>query len=161
MKILVTQLCPTVCNPMDHSPPGSSVYGISQARILEQLAISFSRGSSRPRFWTHVSCVSCIGRQFFTTLPQCKGTSSQIYFDEHVIEPNLWLTSNEDTLRSLTGKEPHSHEIGKVKLLRHLLHAHRISGISLKYVVCLEDKILVLGHFKVKSWSSPVVLILG
>ena len=51
-------------------------------------------------------------------------------------------------LRSLTGKEPHSHKIGKVKLLRHLLHAHRISGISLKYVVCQEDKILVLRHFK-------------
>ena len=45
---LVAQSCLTLCNPMDCSPPGSSVLGISQARILEQVAISFSRGSSLP-----------------------------------------------------------------------------------------------------------------
>ena len=42
---------------MDCSPPGSSVHGISQARILEWVAISFSRGASRPRHWTHVFCI--------------------------------------------------------------------------------------------------------
>ena len=57
---LVTKSCPTLCDPMDYSPPGSSVCGISQARILEWVAISFSRGSSQPRDWTHVSCT---GRQ--------------------------------------------------------------------------------------------------
>ena len=46
---LVAQLCPTLCNPMDCSPPGSSVHGIFQARVLEWVAISFSRGSSRPQ----------------------------------------------------------------------------------------------------------------
>ena len=40
----VAQLCPTLCNPVDCSPPGSSVHGILQARILEWVAISFSRG---------------------------------------------------------------------------------------------------------------------
>ena len=45
----------TVCNPMDCSPPRPSVHGISQARILEWDAISFSRGSSQPRDGTHVS----------------------------------------------------------------------------------------------------------
>ena len=45
----------TVCNPMDCSPPRSSIHGISQARILEWGAISFSRGSSQPRDGTHVS----------------------------------------------------------------------------------------------------------
>ena len=54
----------TLCNAMDCNPLGSSVCGISQARILEQVAISFSRGSSQPRDGTCVSCVSCIGRQF-------------------------------------------------------------------------------------------------
>ena len=44
-------------NPMGCSPPGSSVHGISQARILEWVAISFSRGSSWPRDWTQVSCI--------------------------------------------------------------------------------------------------------
>ena len=56
----VAQLCPTLRNPMDCIPPGSSVHGISQERILEWIAISFSRGSSQPRDRT---CVSCTGRQ--------------------------------------------------------------------------------------------------
>ena len=46
---------------MDYSSPGSSVHGILQARILEWVAISSSRGSSRPKDQTHVSCISCIG----------------------------------------------------------------------------------------------------
>ena len=48
---------------MDCNPPGSSVHGISQARILEWVSMPSSRGSSRPRERTHVSCVSCISRQ--------------------------------------------------------------------------------------------------
>ena len=56
----VAQLCRTLCDPMDCNSPGSSVRGISQARILGWVAISYSRGYSRPRDWT---CVSCIGRQ--------------------------------------------------------------------------------------------------
>ena len=58
----VAQSCPTLCNPLDYSPSGSSVNAILQARILKQVAISFSRGSSRPRDQTCVTCVSCIGR---------------------------------------------------------------------------------------------------
>ena len=57
------QLCPILCDPMGFSPPGSSVYGILQARILERGAISFARGSSWPRVQTHTSYVSCIGKQ--------------------------------------------------------------------------------------------------
>ena len=56
------RLCPTLCHPVDCSLAGSSVHGILQASILEWVAIPFSRGSSRPRGRTHVSCVSCIGR---------------------------------------------------------------------------------------------------
>ena len=58
----VTQSCPTLSGPMDCSPPGSSVHGIFQARILEWVAISFSRGSSQSRDWTQVSCIA--GRCF-------------------------------------------------------------------------------------------------
>ena len=54
---LVIQSCPTVCKPMDCSPPGSSVHEILQARIPEWIAISFSKGSSRLRDWTWVSCI--------------------------------------------------------------------------------------------------------
>ena len=60
------QTCPTPCNPMDGSPPGSYVHGILQARILEWVTISSYRGSSQPRDRTHVSCVSCIVGRFFT-----------------------------------------------------------------------------------------------
>ena len=58
----VSQLCPTLCNPMDCNLPGSTVHGILQARILEWLAISFSRRSLRPRDCTRVSRV--VGRRF-------------------------------------------------------------------------------------------------
>ena len=54
---LITQPCPTPCNPMDCSPPVSSVHGISQARILKWVAISYSKGSSRPRDRTFISCI--------------------------------------------------------------------------------------------------------
>ena len=50
------QLCPTVCNPMDCSLPGTSVHGFLQARILEWVAMFFSRASPRPRDRIHVSC---------------------------------------------------------------------------------------------------------
>ena len=56
----VAQLCPTLWDPLDCSPPGSSVRGILQARILEWVAISFFRGSSWPRDQTPTSCISCI-----------------------------------------------------------------------------------------------------
>ena len=54
----VAQSCLTLSSPMDCSPPGSSVYGIFQARILDGLAVSFSRGSSRPSDRTLVSCAT-------------------------------------------------------------------------------------------------------
>ena len=59
----VAHLCLSLCYPTDCSPPGSSVHGLFQASILEQVGVSYSRGSSQPRDWTHVSYVSCIGRQ--------------------------------------------------------------------------------------------------
>ena len=55
--------CPTLCDPMGCSSPGSSVHGILQARILEWVAMSSPRGSSQPRDLTCVSFISCIGRQ--------------------------------------------------------------------------------------------------
>ena len=58
-SVLVAQLwCPTLCNTMSHSPPGSSVPGILQARILEWVAIPFSRGSSQPWDQTQVYCTA-------------------------------------------------------------------------------------------------------
>ena len=61
-EVLVAQSCPTLCNPMDCSPPASSVHGILQAKILQWVAILFSRGSSQTRDRTWVSCTA--GRFF-------------------------------------------------------------------------------------------------
>ena len=70
----VTELCPNLCDPMDCSPPGSSVHRILQARILEWVAISCSRISSRPRNRTQVSCIA--GR-VFTTWPTRKALKTK------------------------------------------------------------------------------------
>ena len=63
VKVLIAQLCPALWDPMDGSPPGSSVHGIFQARILEWVAMPFSRRSSQLRDQTRVSWIA--GR-FFT-----------------------------------------------------------------------------------------------
>ena len=60
---------PNLYNPMDHSPPGSSIHGMLQARILEWVAIPFSRESAGPKDWTQVSYVSCFAGGFFTAEP--------------------------------------------------------------------------------------------
>ena len=63
MKVKVTQLCLTLCDPIDYSLPGSSIYGILQARILELVAVPLSRGSSQPRDRTQISPIAS---RFFT-----------------------------------------------------------------------------------------------
>ena len=65
-KLFVAQLCPTLCNSVNCNPPGSSVPGILQARILERVAIPFSRESLRPRDGTRISCIA--GGFFFFTV---------------------------------------------------------------------------------------------
>ena len=62
--VIIAQSCPTLFDPIDCSLPGSPIHVILQARILEWVAISFSRGSSQPRDWT---LVSCIAGRFFTS----------------------------------------------------------------------------------------------
>ena len=66
-KVLVAQLCPAVCDPMDFSLPGSSVHGTLQAGILEWVAIPFSGGSSHPRDWTYVFCTTDIFSTIWAT----------------------------------------------------------------------------------------------
>ena len=72
------QSCLTFCDPMDSSPPGSSVHEILQARLLEWVAMPFSRGSSRPRDRTHVSCGSCLAGGFFTAEPLGKAENKRV-----------------------------------------------------------------------------------
>ena len=71
----IPQSCLILRNPVDCSPPGSSVHGIFQTRILEWVSISCSRGSSWPKDQTSVSWVSCMAGGFFTTMPSEKSWS--------------------------------------------------------------------------------------
>ena len=89
--VLVARSCPTLYDPMDCSPPGCSVHGILQARILEWIAISSFRGSSRPR---DRSWVSCIADRFFTaweSLEISSKCSPQGPADPHYQTPEVGL----------------------------------------------------------------------
>ena len=88
-KVMHAQLCPTLCHPVDCSLPGSSVHGIVQERILERVAIFFSRVSSWLRDQTCVSCFSCIGRQSDDRNKMC----------------SRWINAQEGSLRPFLAKE--------------------------------------------------------
>ena len=89
------QSCLTLCNPMDCSPPGSSVHRILQARIVEWIAIPFSRGSCLPKDRTRVSCISSIAGRFFTAEPLRKPSHSHTYafIRSQCFSPGLSLSS--------------------------------------------------------------------
>ena len=79
---LVSRLYLTLCNPLGYSPPVSSVHRISQARILEWVAISFSRESSQPRNQTPISCIGRLILYHWTTREahvNCTSTEKEIY----------------------------------------------------------------------------------
>ena len=72
----------TLCDSTDCNLPGSSARGIIQARILEWVAISFSRGSSQPRDLTYVSCGSALTGKFFTVEPAGRNINNLTYADD-------------------------------------------------------------------------------
>ena len=83
------QLCLTLCNPVDCTLPGSSVHGILQARILEWIAISFSRGSSWPK--RDKALVTCIGRWILYYLSYQSGRLCIVY--TYSVSIQIWLRS--------------------------------------------------------------------
>ena len=87
---LVTQLCLTLCNPLDCSPPGSSVHGISQARIRGWVAFSW------PRDQTHISCVSCIAGGLLSHWERSSGTTKGL---------NCWSTVDVGRRHEIPGSE--------------------------------------------------------
>ena len=87
--VLVTQSCPTFYNPMDCSPSGSSVHGIFQARILQWVAVSFSRGPSWPQGWPWVSFIA--GRFFTSFSFSTQITAGQIFVLYSVFQVYLRL----------------------------------------------------------------------
>ena len=94
----IDQSCLTFCDSMDCSLPVSSVHGISQARILEWVAISCSRESSRPKDWTLISCVSRIGRQILyhcATWEDPTSILTEIKYHMVLIGLPWWLSGKE------------------------------------------------------------------
>ena len=89
-ELKVAQLCPTLCDPMDYSLPGSSVHRVLQVRILEWVAIAFFRGSSQPRDQTQVSHITDSFTIWVTReVPQCIKIYSKL-----IILCNFLLRSN-------------------------------------------------------------------
>ena len=84
----VTQSYPTLCDLMDCSQPGFSVYGILQARILEWVAISFSRGSFRPRDWAQVSRI--VGRCVYHLNHQGSRREDNKRICNSLVSDSLW-----------------------------------------------------------------------
>ena len=112
MEALATRSCPTLCNPIDCSLPGSSVHGILQKRKLEWVAISSSRGSSQPRDQTRVSCASYFGvfRQPFSGLPSprtgVRATARELirWISQGTVD--YWKSEHYQLPRWLSGEEP-------------------------------------------------------
>ena len=101
IDIEVAQSCPTLCDPMDCSLPGSSVHGIFQARVLEWVSISFSRRSSQPRDRTLVSRI--VGRRFTVWATREVPTHPQM---QETLETQIWSLGWEDPLEK--GMTTHS-----------------------------------------------------
>ena len=102
---LVAKSFLTLCNPRDGGPPGSSVLGISQARILEWIAISFSRGSSQPRDRTHV-CLAvhdCVRRELkqVTTFLVCSWRRGKLVPNMRCVEGRVQRLGRESGLHGL------------------------------------------------------------
>ena len=128
----IAQLCLTLCKSMDCSPPGSSVHGIVQVRILEWIAISFFRGFSWPRDQTHVSCLaggflpqsqlSCIKQHLFN-ISELWESETQEWLDtqDPSKESKQFICHKWDLLWGYTG------ERCSIKLIW-LLHAEEWNG---------------------------------
>ena len=108
------QSYPTLCNFMDCSPPGSSVHGISQAKILEWVTMPCPRGSSQTRDRTDVSCIPCISGGFFTNEPLGK-TVHTSEFDSESEVPQSCLSLCDPIDCSLPGSSIHG--IFQVRIL--------------------------------------------
>ena len=150
------------CDSMDCRPPGSSVHGISQTRILEWVAISFPRGSSWPRDRSCVSCVSCIGRQIlyhwatwrkpmhFLEAPSQNQQIPPIH--SPLARINLVATPGYQEGRNL--KSSFLHQFPEHKLARCVCVIHRLIflPISPTPTWALWEQGFVFVHCRIPSW---------
>ena len=88
----------TLCDPADCGPLGSSVHGVSEARVLEGVTVSYSRGSSEPRDRTQVSCVSCIGRQILYHCTTWEAVNSVQAFSHVQLFATPWTVARQASM---------------------------------------------------------------
>ena len=99
------QSCLTLCNPIDYSPPGSSVHESFQLRILEWVAISYFRGSSQLRDWICVSYIFCIDRKVLNYKRHLGSPYSYMSFDACLIN-NYYIIQNHFTALKILSAAP-------------------------------------------------------
>ena len=135
------QLCPTLCNPIVCSLPGSFVDAILQARILEWVAVPFSRGSSQPRNWTHISSVSWIAGRFLTNEPPGEAPAP--------LEPLQKEGKWQRTLAHFQNLPPTSSF-----LFWSTAHLEQLFLISDIYWLCLKDDAVKVLHSICQIWKT-------
>ena len=144
------QSCLTLCDPIDCSPPGSSLHRVLQARILEWVAMPFSRESSPPRDQTHISYISCIGRQVFITSTTCEASG----IDQKII--NVWLRLKD--LLELTKKKKSPHHRGleyKNRKWRDTWSNRQVCPRSTKWNRAKANRVLPREHIGHNKHSLP------
>ena len=135
-----TQPCPSLCDPVDCSPQGSSVHEIFQARILEWVAIAFSRGSSQPRDQTHISCTD------WQILYRCE--SWTINKAEHQRIDDFELQCRRKLLRV-----PWTAKTSNQPVLKEINPEHSLEGLKLK--------LQYFGHLIWRDDSLKKTLMMG
>ena len=148
-------MCPTLCDPMDYSPPGSSVHGIFQAWILEWVAISFSRGSFGPRDRTQVSPV--VGRRFTVWATR---EALLALRTRSKIEAQMIMRSPHPSILVSCGYHKNCHEFGSFKQQK---FSHSSGGqYSISFPRpesrCWQDYVLPgISRGEFTPWSLPAV----
>ena len=142
-----------LCNTMSCSPPGSSVQGISQARILEWITISSSRGSSRPREQTHVTCFSRTGRRVLYHWATWEAPIYTVHTHIYNHYKHFFNHWKKKQLKDRGQKKP----TGKIrKIFVQVVHKE-ITKMALKCKKNVETHSqLLLSHFsRVRLWATP------
>ena len=139
--VKLLQLCPTLCDSMDYSPPGSSVLGISQAIIPEWVAISSSRGSSQLRDQTCLSSLSCFAGGYFTAEPPGKCIYIYIYIYIYI---HTSIIVNKTVQNAVLGCNLKIENRNKIKKIKFLLPRHLK---FIKQLLCQRESTLKLQNF--------------
>ena len=142
------QSCLTLCDPTDCSLPGSSVHGIPPARILEWVALPSSRGSARSRGQTHVSYVSCIGRQvLYHYCHLGSRRKAQVLFIQDAslgTRPSCGCHPLLDTLWGELGLPAHTSA-------QYILIQHKLLSLTNNSLRCVWETSLALSHGELRQ----------